>query len=789
MANVQQMRDPKTGRMLSKFESLAKQSALQASQHGQSGFEQELLAMEAGVEDDTRAVKGYVSQLVELVRNQEGSAAGLRQILPLITETARVAQKEDPTLSDAEKRRIKAACDKLAKFIQARTTLSTRLGARLSDSLKRRGRGLREGVSEHLASSESGLFRFMGRMLRPKDDDGREHDTGISSLLKAKSKLFGNIARSQKVGVGGAKSSMSHLDYLDDDDDDIFAGLDSGRSRSRRRRRLSMDDDGDDLFGSMSPRRSRGGEPGTLDTGTLGAILTEAKGIHSLLRDEREARIRDAEQSERDADNQSVSPARILETAKPEKKGTGLLGLLGGLLGAFINPFKKGLGLLDTAARIAASGLRLLPGIVSGTITAVTKGYGAVKAGFIAIKAALSSGALMTAAPIAVAAAQAWMANELAKISNDLHEQYPFLNRGDKGIKDDVDAVANLPGNVEKALSSKKVLEPKGGFLTTEEWAESRKMGLQPQEYKEQTNTLYSKRHARKTDISLSSPEIEDAAPSTSDVTPSFSDEVSVSAPMPAPVAPPAPTTPQRTPAPAPTLETNTSPKRYSDKFNYESYKEALGKRESGSDYSAVNRSGYLGKYQMGVMALETEGLMKPGTSKKGQSKAIVYNPKNWTIDGGAEAFLSNPELQERTMKKYTERNRKTLKRIGLITEKSDSATVSGLLAASHLLGPGDVKKKGLDGQDGFGTTGREYFAIGQRAQLATPAPMPTMARSAAPVAQHASAASTTNNTVVAPTTVVNNQSGGQQRQPTPRRHMPTENPDAAVRAALSING
>ena len=56
---------------------------------------------------------------------------------------------------------------------------------------------------------------------------------------------------------------------------------------------------------------------------------------------------------------------------------------------------------------------------------------------------------------------------------------------------------------------------------------------------------------------------------------------------------------------------------------------EAMGKRESSNNYRAVNRFGYMGKYQFGKSTLKT---LKIKVSK--------------------EEFLNNPDLQEEAMHK-----------------------------------------------------------------------------------------------------------------------------------------
>ena len=158
--------------------------------------------------------------------------------------------------------------------------------------------------------------------------------------------------------------------------------------------------------------------------------------------------------------------------------------------------------------------------------------------------------------------------------------------------------------------------------------------------------------------------------------------------------------------------------------IDFASFAGAMGKRESGNKYDAVNTLGYLGKYQMGAPALEDLGLLKPGTWKKSQKspnpiKAATENPNNWTIEGGKEGFLKNASLQEKAMASYTKMNYKTLKRIKAIDEHSSPEKVAGLLAASHLLGPGGAVSS-MSSTDAYGTSGTSYYAIGQASQSGT---------------------------------------------------------------------
>lgn len=102
-------------------------------------------------------------------------------------------------------------------------------------------------------------------------------------------------------------------------------------------------------------------------------------------------------------------------------------------------------------------------------------------------------------------------------------------------------------------------------------------------------------------------------------------------------------------------------------------FKEVLGFKESQNDYSRVNTLGYLGKYQFGRSTLEMIG---------------IYD---------TNLFLNTPELQEKAFFANTERNKWILRRdIKRFVGKRINGTIvteSGILAAAHLAGPGNVKK------------------------------------------------------------------------------------------------
>ena len=128
---------------------------------------------------------------------------------------------------------------------------------------------------------------------------------------------------------------------------------------------------------------------------------------------------------------------------------------------------------------------------------------------------------------------------------------------------------------------------------------------------------------------------------------------------------------------------------------NHSTFLDAIGFRESSNNYKAVNQFGYLGKYQFGRKTLNAIGFDS------------ISNYE----------FLSNPSIQEEAMLTLLKKNKHTLRReiknyVGQ-TINGIYITESGILAAAHLGGAGNVKKffrKGYEFKDGNGTKMTSYM-------------------------------------------------------------------------------
>jgi len=106
---------------------------------------------------------------------------------------------------------------------------------------------------------------------------------------------------------------------------------------------------------------------------------------------------------------------------------------------------------------------------------------------------------------------------------------------------------------------------------------------------------------------------------------------------------------------------------------SYLGFCEDLGFSESSGNYRAINRLGYVGKYQFGLSTLKWVG---------------INNKLN---------FLNNPLLQEKALETLISKNKWVLrdyivKYNGQIIN-GVRVTESGLIAAAHLGGAGNVKK------------------------------------------------------------------------------------------------
>lgn len=128
---------------------------------------------------------------------------------------------------------------------------------------------------------------------------------------------------------------------------------------------------------------------------------------------------------------------------------------------------------------------------------------------------------------------------------------------------------------------------------------------------------------------------------------------------------------------------------------SFNGFKEAVAFKESQGNYTVVNTLGYLGKYQFGKSTLK---------------RFKIYN---------TQLFLDTPELQEDAFIALCSVNkwilRKDIKRSVGKKINGIKITESGILAAAHLSGAGNVKKylrsNGVEKfEDAYGSSIQHYL-------------------------------------------------------------------------------
>lgn len=143
-------------------------------------------------------------------------------------------------------------------------------------------------------------------------------------------------------------------------------------------------------------------------------------------------------------------------------------------------------------------------------------------------------------------------------------------------------------------------------------------------------------------------------------------------------------------------------------KGGLEEFGDALGKRESGNDYTVVNKFGYLGRWQFGRARLWDLNYSIDGWKPKfGKLRIVISRQK----------FLNDKRLQNSIFKQHVKElrrriiNKKYNQYIGKVIN-GVLITESGCVAGMHLKGEGGLKKflKGKDNADALGTKISEYI-------------------------------------------------------------------------------
>ena len=152
--------------------------------------------------------------------------------------------------------------------------------------------------------------------------------------------------------------------------------------------------------------------------------------------------------------------------------------------------------------------------------------------------------------------------------------------------------------------------------------------------------------------------------------------------------------------------------------LTYDDFLDALGERESGGDYGAVNTFGYLGKYQFGELAL-----IDVGYYSADQTSANDWQPAYWTGKNGIHSkgdFLSDHSAQDQAIHAYMKLQWSYLESVWKYEGQTLDGlriTISGLLGGAHLAGAGGVAAFLNSGgkqipHDAYNTTVTDYLSL-----------------------------------------------------------------------------
>lgn len=421
-----------------------------AEAHGKSGPEKEFSELSAVLGQFNRRALAIIHPYSEAVEASMGSMAGLRSTAKVLNEA--ITHLKDAPLDNDVKHDAERGLKVLLGFCQKFSQFQTHAAQALKNVAREKVQGIKQNFIENLTGSDSIIKRGIGRAL-----DAR----------------FGERAAERKRAQLEAAADLRETTLPDEDETTPYRGRKNTPGRG--------------LFGG----RGAAGGAGVAGASakTLNAILQTDKGIlkqvtrlangeaTELTDEEREDRAKER------ADEFKIGGAGPIFGAKGKSKvGKAGEGGPGGGVKSFLENVTEG-GIGGLVSRYAGPAILAAKGMLS----------------------TLGSFAQAAAAPVAVLVAQAASFVHLTNKLGDLQNEYPALKRGGKGIKDDVAAAAHLKENVGKVLGAKTTLAPEGGFLRTlgdsngttkaqDELAESRRMGLNPNAYKQAPGTLYQKR-------------------------------------------------------------------------------------------------------------------------------------------------------------------------------------------------------------------------------------------------------------------------------------------------------
>lgn len=126
---------------------------------------------------------------------------------------------------------------------------------------------------------------------------------------------------------------------------------------------------------------------------------------------------------------------------------------------------------------------------------------------------------------------------------------------------------------------------------------------------------------------------------------------------------------------------------KYDQNGGFTKFLIGLAGRESGGNQTIVNPYGYSGWFQMNKKYIPA--YTSPGVSQ--------------------QQYLNDPNLQVQGVLRMMKEHLNNWNRRGHLVKGADPYSLSGRLAATHLIGFGGLKSKGFDHKDAYGTSGAYY--------------------------------------------------------------------------------
>lgn len=142
----------------------------------------------------------------------------------------------------------------------------------------------------------------------------------------------------------------------------------------------------------------------------------------------------------------------------------------------------------------------------------------------------------------------------------------------------------------------------------------------------------------------------------------------------------------------------------------------AIANKLSSNNLSKIGDNGELGKYQITIGALMSQGyLITPILEEEEDvTKTFIDSPIAWTGKNNIKSkkdFLSSTLIQEDVMLRLMKVNYDSLISLSKISEKDDKAVVSGFLASAYVFGV--AGSNDFERKDVYGRQAKDFFTLG----------------------------------------------------------------------------